>query len=339
MMISFTNNLFFLMMLLGSLITMSSSSWFMAWIGMEINLMGFIPLISSHSNKRYSEASMKYFFIQSIASSIFLFSFLLSFSFLSIIQSISMNPWMISSIMILSLTVKLGASPFHMWLPTISEGLSWMNCFILMTWQKIAPLSMFSLINQKSLTMLVIIFLSAISGSIGGLNQTSLRKIMAFSSISHMAWILASMYLSKTLWIMYLLIYSILIFSIIYNFLFLNIFHINQIFTNQSNNLNMFIFINFFSLGGLPPFFGFLPKWLIIIQLIQNNMMFLMFILISSALINLYFYTRISYSSILMYNNNNKWMKTKKFIPLSHSILLMISSFGLILTSMLFSFI
>nr|YP_009987880.1 NADH dehydrogenase subunit 2 [Tachypleus gigas]QNL17501.1 NADH dehydrogenase subunit 2 [Tachypleus gigas] len=336
-MIFYTNNLFFLVMLLGSLITMSSSSWFMAWIGMEINLMGFIPLISSHSNKRYSEASMKYFFIQSIASSTFLFSFLLSSSFFSIIQSISMTPWMISSIMLLSLSIKLGASPFHMWLPTISDGLSWMNCFILMTWQKIAPLSMISLINQKSFMLLMIIYMSAMSGSIGGLNQTSLRKIMAFSSISHMAWILTSMLFSKTLWMIYLLIYSILIFSIIYNFLFLNIFHINQIFTNLNKNFNMLIIMNFFSLGGLPPFLGFLPKWLIMIQLIQNNMMFMIFVLISSTLINLYFYTRISYSSILMYNNNNKWMKTKKTVPLTHSILSMFSSFGLILTSMTFS--
>nr|QSD57218.1 NADH dehydrogenase subunit 2 [Tachypleus gigas] len=336
-MIFYTNNLFFLVMLLGSLITMSSSSWFMAWIGMEINLMGFIPLISSHSNKRYSEASMKYFFIQSIASSTFLFSFLLSSSFFSIIQSISMTPWMISSIMLLSLSIKLGASPFHMWLPTISDGLSWMNCFILMTWQKIAPLSMISLINQKSFMLLMIIYMSAMSGSIGGLNQTSLRKIMAFSSISHMAWILASMLFSKTLWMIYLLIYSILIFSIIYNFLFLNIFHINQIFTNLNKNFNMLIIMNFFSLGGLPPFLGFLPKWLIMIQLIQNNMMFMIFVLISSTLINLYFYTRISYSSILMYNNNNKWMKTKKTVPLTHSILSTFSSFGLILTSMTFS--
>ncbi|YP_002808589.1 NADH dehydrogenase subunit 2 (mitochondrion) [Tachypleus tridentatus] len=337
MMISYTNNLFFLVMLLGSFITMSSSSWFMAWIGMEINLMGFIPLISSHSNKRCSEASMKYFFIQSIASSIFLFSFLLSSSFFSIIQSISMTPWMISSIMLLSLSVKLGASPFHMWLPTVSEGLSWFNCFILMTWQKIAPLSMISLINQKSFMILMIIYMSAISGSIGGLNQTSLRKIMAFSSISHMAWILASMLFSKTLWILYLLIYSILIFSIIYNFLFLNMFHINQIFTNQNKNFNMFIITNFLSLGGLPPFFGFLPKWLIITQLIQNNMMFMISILILSTLINLYFYTRISYSSILMYNNNNKWMKMKKSVPLTHSIMSMISLFGLILMSISFS--
>ncbi|NP_150614.1 NADH dehydrogenase subunit 2 (mitochondrion) [Limulus polyphemus] len=326
-------NLFSLPLILGTMITMSSSSWLMAWMGLEMNLMGFIPLISTHSNKRASEASLKYFLIQTIASSTFLFSFLLSSSF-SIIQFTMMTPWMIPFMVILTLSVKLGAAPFHMWLPTVAEGLSWTNCLILMSWQKMAPLSIISMIFPKNPLIIIIATLSAISGSMGGLNQTSLRKILAFSSISHMAWMLSSMLISKMLWLFYIFIYSIIISSIILCFAPFNMLHINQVSTNQNKKLNSLITINLLSLGGLPPFLGFLPKWLIMFYLLQMNMFLMVSILIISTLINLYYYTRISYSSLLLINSNNKWMKTKtppltKQLPLS-----MISLFGLI-TSML----
>lgn len=170
-----------------------------------------------------------------------------------------------------------------------------------MTWQKIAPLILISYCLLPSF-FTVIIALSIIIGSLGGLNQTSLRKIIAFSSINHLGWILAAILLIENLWEIYFSIYTFLSFSIIYIFHSFKLSHINQAFSlfNNAPLIKFCLFINLLSLGGLPPFLGFFPKWLIIQSLSINNIIFLIFIIVCITLITLYYYIRISYASFII---------------------------------------
>nr|UOU85136.1 NADH dehydrogenase subunit 2 [Tipula paludosa] len=318
--------LFLITLISGTLITISSNSWLSAWMGLEINLLSFIPLMMNYNNLMASEASLKYFLTQALASTILLFSVIL------MMFSINMNwyyaefnliyPMMINSCLLL----KMGAAPFHFWFPGVMEGLSWTNNFILMTWQKIAPLMLISYFILPNLFS-VIIFFSIFIGSLGGLNQTSLRKLMAFSSINHLGWMLAAMMLNENLWEFYFLIYTFLSLTILILFDMLKIFHINQTFFIMNNNplIKFMMFTLLLSLGGLPPFLGFTPKWLVIQFLTMNNHILLMISMVCLTLITLYYYIRICYASFLINYWEVNWFNKLQLNPTKISILLFLS--------------
>lgn len=318
---------------------MSSTSWFRIWIGLEINLLSFIPLIIRSKNLFSSESSLKYFLTQALASSVLLFSIILIYLFINFkINFIVYNIILISSTIIL----KRGTAPFHFWFPSVIEGLRWNSNFLLITWQKLAPLIILS--YRLSLNLLIfIIFFSIIFGSLGGINQTSLRKLIAFSSINHLGWILSGILNNEIIWFRYFLFYSFLNFSIVFIFNRFKIFNINQTF--KIFNSNKFIIISIFllllSLGGLPPFLGFLPKWIIIELLVKNNIFVTLLFILFITLITLYFYLRIIYASLLLNHSNIKWsFKTNSFnkIPKILLFVIFLSLNGLMMINIFYYF-
>nr|UOU84889.1 NADH dehydrogenase subunit 2 [Themira lucida] len=329
--------MFFCILMTGTLITVSANSWLGAWMGLEINLLSFIPLMSDGNNLMSTEASLKYFLTQALASSVLLFAVILfmlenHFTF----QVNNYSSWIILS----SLLLKSGTAPFHFWFPNVMEGLSWMNSLILMTWQKIAPLMLISYLIIKPM-LLCCIFLSAIIGALGGFNQTSLRKLMAFSSINHLSWMISAMLISESLWFTYFLIYSFLSFTIVFMLNIFNIFHINQLFSLfiNSKTFKMFCMMNLLSLGGLPPFMGFMPKWLLIQALSMSGQFLLVTILTVTTLIALYFYLRLCYSAFLMNYYEINWSNSASMNKITFSVFLFatfISIFGLFLISLYF---
>nr|YP_010032835.1 NADH dehydrogenase subunit 2 [Parastratiosphecomyia szechuanensis]QOW38320.1 NADH dehydrogenase subunit 2 [Parastratiosphecomyia szechuanensis] len=300
--------LFLSSLILGTMITVSSSSWISTWMGLEINMLSFIPLISNSNNLMSAETALKYFLTQAMASSIFFIAIIIYTIKNNINYSIltSMNPSLY--LIIISLMIKMGIAPFHFWFPSIMEGINWINSIILMIWQKIAPLILMSYIfNMKF--MLYFIITSALVGALGGLNQTSLRKLMAFSSINHMSWMLMAMQESNKMLVIYFLFYTFLSSSVIFLFYNFKLYYMNQLFNmfSQSNKLKFSFFINLLSMGGLPPFIGFLPKWMIIQNLLLTNQITMTFLLIVSSLITLFFYLRICYSTFMIGTSETNW--------------------------------
>nr|AXS65009.1 NADH dehydrogenase subunit 2 [Curculionoidea sp. 12 KM-2017] len=314
----FYNFMFFNTLILSSLISISSISWFTAWIGLEINLLSIMPLIKSVKNKYSSEASIKYFIIQAMASAMLLFSILL------MMNSSFNNLYMPSHISLMTnsaLMMKMGAAPFHFWLPEVTSGLNWNIIFIMLTWQKIAPMILLFYSLYMPLFLSIIIIMSSMISGIQGLNQTCLRKIMAYSSINHVGWMIASLMSSLNTWLYYFFIYMIINFNIMYTFFFYKIFYINQLnklFCNKKKT-KFFFMMNFLSLGGLPPFLGFLPKWISIQMLLKMNFWSLSLLLIIFSLISLFFYMRITLSSLSMKNSESM---TKIFSTLKYSYLM-----------------
>nr|WJJ70273.1 NADH dehydrogenase subunit 2 [Celaenorrhinus maculosa] len=330
-----SNNMFFFFMLIFStLISISANSWMGCWIGLEINLLSFIPLISNSNNLLASEASLKYFLTQSIASINFLFSILLKMILLKNFEINNLFAILINS----SMMMKMGSAPFHFWFPNIIEGLSWLNCFILMTWQKITPMILLSYYLNKNF-MIMIMLINTIIGAIGGINQTSLRKLLTFSSINNLGWMMFSILISENLWMLYFLTYSFLISIMCFSFYMLNVYFINQLFIfNMNFFLKLLIFINFLSLGGLPPFLGFFPKWILINFMIMKKFYIISFIFIMMSLITLFFYIRIIYSCILFNYLKLKWfnifIKNNYFFFILFNSL--ISILGMILSTFYF---
>nr|YP_010328132.1 NADH dehydrogenase subunit 2 [Zeugodacus strigifinis]UJH19462.1 NADH dehydrogenase subunit 2 [Zeugodacus strigifinis] len=332
--------MFFLILITGTMITVSSNSWLGAWMGLEINLLSFIPLMNNN-NLMSTEASLKYFLTQAMASAVLLFAIVMSYmNNFPFYQESSMYSNMI---MTSSLLLKSGAAPFHFWFPNVMEGLSWMNALTLMTWQKIAPLMLISYITQNNL-ILVVIITSTIIGSLGGLNQTSLRKLMAFSSINHLGWMLAAMQANESMWLVYFMFYSFLSFSLTFMFNNFQMYHINQMFNSFFNSkiLKFMLFLNLLSLGGLPPFIGFLPKWLVIQMMVSKGQYVLMTIMTVMTLITLFFYLRLCFAAFMLNYYENNWTMNSFINNFSFKAMLtmsFISTFSLITVSMIYLFL
>uniref|UniRef100_D8WUQ8 NADH-ubiquinone oxidoreductase chain 2 n=1 Tax=Elimaea cheni TaxID=488323 RepID=D8WUQ8_9ORTH len=328
--------LFISCLMLGALISISANSWLGVWMGLEINLLSFIPLMTDQKNILTTEASLNYFLIQAFASAILLFSIISSYILSSLTFQFHID-FPFSTVISSALLLKWQQPPFNFWFPGTMEGLNWRICFILMTWQKIAPMILLSYTIKMNLFFTLIIILCSIIGSMGGLNQTSLRKLMGYSSINHLGWMIAALMKGENLWIFYFSMYSFLSASIIFLFNCFEIFHYPLM--NNHPIIKFYFFIAFLSLGGLPPFLGFLPKWIVIQYLGETNQLFVITVMVTMTLITLFYYLRITFSAILLAYSNTKWTSYSPidfnlFIKLS--ILASISAFGLALTTLVY---
>lgn len=306
------------------IIRFSTNSWFSFWISIEINIIVFIPLINS-KNFLTCNSIINYFIIQSLASSIFLISSILYFIFLNSI---------FFYIIIFSILIKIASAPFHIWFPQIRENITIKSFFLLSTLQKIIPLQILTNFNNQKI--IIFIILSAVIGTLGGFNQTSIRKILAFSSISHLGWIITLIIINQYFWIVYFILYTIIIFKIIIHIKINFINSINNIHTKIITKQNKFqLFSTFLSLAGLPPFIGFFIK-IFSILIIINKIPWILLILIPSSLGNMYFYTRIIFPIIISYNSffknyNNFSMKSLTFFFLNTLTFIIIFPFVQIL--------
>ncbi|YP_009684391.1 NADH dehydrogenase subunit 2 (mitochondrion) [Gopherus evgoodei] len=286
-------------LIMGPLLTMSSNHWILAWTGLEISTLAIIPLIAKQHHPRATEAAIKYFLTQATASTLILFS--------SIINAWTLGQWDITqmsnnipcTILTTALAIKLGLAPFHFWLPEVLQGTTTTTALILTTWQKLAPLSLLVMTAQSLNTplMLTLGLTSAIIAGWNGLNQTQLRKIMAFSSIAHLGWMTTILTLSPKLMLLTFYTYIIMTSTM---FLMIKLLETNKISVMMTSwtklpVLNTTMMLTLMSLAGLPPLTGFMPKWLIIQELTKQQMLIMATMMALLSLLNLFFYLRISY--------------------------------------------
>nr|YP_009695361.1 NADH dehydrogenase subunit 2 [Vesta saturnalis]QEJ81565.1 NADH dehydrogenase subunit 2 [Vesta saturnalis] len=322
--------MFFSTTVMSTLISISSYTWLGMWIGLEMNLLSIIPIINN-KNILSSEASIKYFITQALASTIVMMSIIVMMWKLNFYSNFEMKN---NTMMIMNsgLLLKMGMAPFHFWFPEVLEGLNWNNCLLMLTWQKITPMVLLMYNTEFSLYFSIMIISSMMISSMMSMNQMSIRKLMAFSSINHMGWMLGGMIMEKTVWMIYFLIYAIITINI--SIMMKNIYYLNQLFPklNISYSMKMFFMLNFLSLSGVPPFLGFLPKWLVIQTMIENNMFMLSIIMIMFTLIMIFVYIRITMSSLILKNNQMNW--TLKLNFKNNSIIISMMNFFL-LTSLI----
>nr|YP_011010173.1 NADH dehydrogenase subunit 2 [Halobates melleus]WPW46697.1 NADH dehydrogenase subunit 2 [Halobates melleus] len=302
--------------LMSTMLVLSSENWFSMWMGLEINMLSFIPLMEDSKNLMSSESKMIYFIIQSMASMMLLFT--ITMNPLIMINENMIN-YMAMSMITLSMSMKIGMAPMHLWFINMMKKLKWNNCMMLMTWQSIAPLYILSNTNNNIFMINVLAILSALIGAIGGINQTSLKKIMAYSSINHLGWITTCIIYDNDTWMKYLIIYSMIIIILTNNFMKKSINFINQMNINiKTKTEKISIIMMMLSLGGLPPFLGFLPKWLVIQSLINNECKITIMILMMTSMITLFYYMRMITPIIMMNNYINKWNVKSKNMKMSY---------------------
>nr|YP_003162785.1 NADH dehydrogenase subunit 2 [Ramulus hainanense]ACH78281.1 NADH dehydrogenase subunit 2 [Ramulus hainanense] len=336
-MINKSNNLLFSLMLVTSvLMAVSSNSWFMVWMGMEINIMSFMPMIISQKNINSKEASLTYFITQTIASMIMMMAIVMM---MIDAKNINFNPSKTGEYMMMTaLMMKSGISPFHFWMPKMMEGMNWWSCMILMTWQKITPMIMMSTLMKMNTITITAMILSIIVGAIGGLNQTSLRKLMAYSSISNNGWMMMAIMISENMWMIYFMFYSLMIMTFTMTMNQYKIYHMNQLVSMNENMIMKFIMsMNMLSIGGLPPMAGFLPKWMVI----QYSSSMLQLMMVSTmtllTLITVYYYLRIMFSAVILSYIEPKWNTNKKSTKQYNMMMITLSIMGLTAITMIMS--
>nr|AAP94390.1 NADH dehydrogenase subunit II [Anolis haetianus] len=299
----------------GTIITMTSYHWLLAWIGLEINTLAIIPIISIQHNPRSTEAATKYFLTQAAASSLILFS--------SLTNAWQTGTWDITQLsttqscilLTMALLMKLGLAPLHFWLPEVIQGTTMFSALIITTWQKLAPMSLIYLTsnNLSTTTLLTMGLFSTIIGGWAGLNQTQTRKIMAYSSIAHLGWMATITSIMTNILIMNFIIYLLLTMAMFSSLIVTKSKTIQDTSTTWTNSpyLGILMMLTLQTLGGLPPFSGFIPKWLILEQLTTQNLVPLAFFMTMATLLSLFFYLRLTYTTTLTISPNTIQTKFK----------------------------
>nr|WNH17552.1 NADH dehydrogenase subunit 2 [Scorpaenodes corallinus] len=293
---------------LGTTTTFASSHWLLAWMGLEMNTLAIIPLMAQHHHPRAVEAATKYFLIQAAGAAMLLFASTTNAWLTGQWDLLQMTHPIPASLITLALALKVGLAPLHSWLPDVLQGLDLTTGLILSTWQKLAPFALLSQMPSANATLLVILGLtSTLVGGWGGLNQTQLRKILAYSSIAHLGWMVVVLQFSPSLTLLTLLTYIIMTFSTFLVFKLNKATSINALATSwtKAPTLTALAPLLLLSLGGLPPLTGFMPKWLILQELAKQDLAPTATVVAMTALLSLYFYLRLSYAMTLTISPNN----------------------------------
>nr|QOE88954.1 NADH dehydrogenase subunit 2 [Prosymna lineata] len=316
-----------------------TTHWHMAWVCLEINTLSMTPIISKPHHPRATEAATKYFLVQTTASTTMLFATTLN-AMNTASWDINLTSELLSiTIITLTLMMKMAAAPLHFWLPEVAQGTTTMTALTILTWQKIAPLTILLTINNANQTLtLLSATLSIIIGGLGGLNQTQLRKMMAFSSITHTGWIMATITIAPEISLLTFLIYTSTTIPI-----FLSLNHttttlkdLGVLWTN-SPCLMWIMILTLLSLGGLPPLTGFMPKWLVLNKMVYMNMTVEATVMALTSIFSLYMYMRLMYMSAMTIPPNTttmtmKWRTPHKKYPAVIPLLTVLSTTLLPLT-------
>nr|QNH73651.1 NADH dehydrogenase subunit 2 [Lonchura malacca] len=312
-------------LLLGSTITISSNHWIMAWTGLEINTLAILPLISKSHHPRAIEAATKYFLTQAAASALVLFS--------SMINAWHTGQWDITQlthpvsclILTSAIAMKLGLVPFHFWFPEVLQGSPLTTGLILSTAMKLPPLTLLFM-TSPSLNPTLLVTLAILSTAMGGwmgLNQTQTRKILAFSSISHLGWMAIIITYNPKLTLLNFYLYALMTATVFMTLNSMKVLKLSTLMTawTKAPSLSAILLLTLLSLAGLPPMTGFLPKWLIIQELTKQDMAPTATIISLLSLLGLFFYLRLAYCATITLpphttNHMKQWHTNKPTNPL-----------------------
>nr|ALF62637.1 NADH dehydrogenase subunit 2 [Tropicoperdix merlini] len=334
-------------LIMGTTITISSNHWVLAWTGLEINTLAIIPLISKSHHPRAIEAAIKYFLTQSTASALILFS--------SMTNAWSYGQWDITQLnhpasclmLTMAISIKLGLTPFHFWFPEVLQGSSMITALLLSTLMKLPPITLL-LLTSQSLNPTLLATLAVSSVLIGGwmgLNQTQTRKIMAFSSISHLGWMIIIITYNPQLTTLTFILYATMTTTVFLSLARIKVLKLSTMLISWTKTpmLNATMMLTLLSLAGLPPLTGFMPKWFIIQELAKQEMTPTATIITMASLLSLFFYLRLAYHSTITLppnsSNHMKLWRTNKTLNTPTATLTALSTLLLPLSPMIITMI
>ena len=343
---------------LGMMIMISSNNFLLLYLGLEIQSLSLYVVSSfRRDNYKSTEAGLKYFILGSLSSGLMLFGISLiygstgSINFEIISSMINYEgffPGIVAGLVFLicGFAFKASAVPFHMWTPDVYEGSPTPVTAFFATVPKLAAVGVLlrvlfdcfgPIVESWQQVIIIISVLSMFLGSVAAIGQNNIKRLMAYSSIGHIGFVLMGVASGTDKGVSAVLIYMVL--YIIMNigvFVFILNMERNGVAVTTINSLNMynnvsksqtlFLTILLFSLAGIPPLAGFFGKFFIFNAAINAGLSWLAVMGGIASVIAAFYYLRIVY---LMYFGLSSdplsgKMPTAHWIILSGSALLML---------------
>jgi NADH-quinone oxidoreductase subunit N len=321
--------------LLGQMVMISGNNVLIIYLGLELMSLALYALVALRRNHVAStEAAMKYFVLGALASGFLLYGISMLYGAtetldLSEIASVSSSVTSNKTILVFALVFivaglgfKLGAAPFHMWVPDVYQGSPTAVTLLLGAAPKFAAFAicfrllvegLFSQVVDWQQMLLVLSILSMAVGNIAALAQTNLKRMLAYSTISHMGFMLLgllsgvsdgyvhlapSAYASAMFYIVTYVLTTLGTFGIILLLARQSGFESEQIDDlkglNKRNPWFAFVMLMLmFSLAGIPPFMGFYAKFSVIQAVLGAGHIWLAIAAVFFSLIGAFYYLRV----------------------------------------------
>ena len=312
-----------LIAILGMFFMVSSNDLILFYLGLELQSLSLYILASiDRDNLRSSEAGIKYFVLSALSSGLLLYgcSLLYGFTGSTNFQVISNNVGDINIgtifamiFILVGLAFKVSAVPFHMWTPDVYEGSPTSVTSFFAIVPKIAGIAVFirfmyspfqNILDEWQYILVFISIASMILGAVAAINQKNIKRLIAYSSISHMGYAIAGISTGTESGfkstIIYILIYSAMNIGF-FAFVFLMkrsgkyIEDINELSGISKNHplAALSLLIVLFSLAGIPPLAGFFAKFYIFMSVIESGMYALAIIGLVTTVVSAFYYIRI----------------------------------------------
>ena len=320
-----------LLVTLGLFIIISSNDLIIFYLGLELISLSLYILASFNRNEQYStEAGLKYLILGALSSGLLLFGSSLIYltsgkTNYSDIALFGFNDViLIGSIFILiAILFKLASAPFHMWAPDVYEGSPTLITAYFAIVPKIGILYalitfLFTAFINFFYHLQPIIWISALLsiliGSMGAINQTKIKRVLAYSAIGHMGFMLLGLSIGSfesiqatlTYYLIYIIM-SINVFTLVTIFYpnIKNTYLANLVGWSRKNPILLYtLALTTLSMAGIPPLAGFLSKYLIIINVIGNKQIIIATIAIILSVISAFYYIRLIQLSFFKYNKD-----------------------------------
>lgn len=256
-----------------SLLLVSSINWLSIYLAIELQTLTLFILAALKRDSSYStEAGLKYFVLGAVSSGIFLFGCALLYGLTGETSIQGINSILTADVgkvlITISLLFKLSAAPFHMWAPDVYDGSPTTITALLAIVPKVGVFSILIQIGPVTNVVLLCAVFSMIYGAIGALNQTKIKRLLAYSGIAHMGFILFGVAIgsfeSIQATLIYLIIYVIMgicSFSIILSLKLTKDLIVELSGLSRKNPvIALTLALTFLSTAGVPPLAGFLSK-------------------------------------------------------------------------------
>ena len=309
--------------ILGMMIMVSSNDLIVFYMGLELQSLALYVLASfDRNNKLSSESGLKYFVLSALSSGLLLYgcSLIYGFSGTTNFNEISQNIREVQYgltlgivFILVGLSFKISAVPFHMWAPDVYAGSPTSVTMFFAILPKIAALTVFikflyipfiNLIDQWKIIIIFLSIASMIFGAVAAIGQRNLKRLMAYSSISHMGFALAGLSVgtndgiqSSISYIAIYLVMNVAFFSCLFmlkrnNNYFESLDDLSGLSKNHPL-LSVSLLIILFSLAGIPPLAGFFAKFYVFLSVVKEGMYFLAIIGLLSTVVAAFYYIRI----------------------------------------------
>ncbi len=309
--------------ILGMMLMISSNDLIVFYLGLELQSLALYVLATfNRDNLLSSESGLKYFVLSALSSGLLLYgcSLVYGFSGSTNFTYISYTSYNIEYgvifglvFIIVGLAFKISAVPFHMWAPDVYQGSPTSVTLFFAALPKVAALTVFirflytpfiNLIDQWQTILIFISIASMIFGAIAAIGQSNLKRLIAYSSISHMGYALAGLSTgtnqgvqSSVTYISIYLVMTLAFFSCLFmlrkkNEFFEKIEDLSGLSTNHPI-LSFALLVVLFSLAGIPPLAGFFAKFYVFIAVIEQSMYFLAIVGLLSTVVAAFYYLRL----------------------------------------------